>query len=215
MPHQTTNQMRRCNHCKTEKPLEDFNRRSSNPLGRAYWCRSCSVESSRSRVQLLNHRCINCDKLITISKSNLCKSCVRIGRYFSNSYSAIHQSLLREYGKAPLCIFDNSHESNNYEWANVTGEYTRNLEDYLPMCQSCHRKFDWSEKQRVLSAQRLKENRIAIRCKIAQYYNGRLVKIHECLADAARAAGLHHVTIHDQIEGRLQTAGGYQWKRIE
>ena len=36
--------MRKCNHCKVEKPLEEFPKDKSRSLGRAYRCKPCMVE---------------------------------------------------------------------------------------------------------------------------------------------------------------------------
>jgi len=33
-------------------------------------------------------------------------------------------------------------ERARYEWANISGEYKRDVSDYIQLCPSCHRKFD-------------------------------------------------------------------------
>ena len=34
-----------------------------------------------------------------------------------------------------------------YEWANISGEYKRNRNDFLRLCRTCHRRFDWNEEK--------------------------------------------------------------------
>ena len=38
-----------CGLCGREKPLEEYQRNKSNPLGRAYWCKECRREFDRQR----------------------------------------------------------------------------------------------------------------------------------------------------------------------
>lgn len=40
---------RTCGLCGIEKPLEEYQRNKSNPLGRAYWCKECRREFDRQR----------------------------------------------------------------------------------------------------------------------------------------------------------------------
>ena|ERR1035437_2326667 len=70
------------------------------------------------------------------------------------SYYAIHLHLVQYYGKASKCqnrkcIYPRFNSKGvyiekpkRYEWANMTGNYTRNKEDYKQLCPSCHRQFD-------------------------------------------------------------------------
>lgn len=64
------------------------------------------------------------------------------------SYVAKHMWILRHYGKATKC--ENAHcnypNPKRYEWANISGEYKRNINDYRMLCPSCHRKFDYGNK---------------------------------------------------------------------
>lgn len=60
------------------------------------------------------------------------------------SYAAKHMWIVKHYGKAaccenPDCTYDNP---KRYEWANISGEYRRDREDYKQLCPSCHRKMD-------------------------------------------------------------------------
>ena len=45
-----------CGLCGIEKPLEQYQRNKSNPLGRAYWCKECRREFDRQRNLLPDRR---------------------------------------------------------------------------------------------------------------------------------------------------------------
>lgn len=53
------------------------------------------------------------------------------------SVASIHVWLNRNYGKAYYCSNGCLYQKL-YEWANVSGVYTRNIKDYKQLCRSCH-----------------------------------------------------------------------------
>ena len=52
----------------------------------------------------------------------------------------IHQWIKRKYGKAKVCEVCGSTE--NIGWANKYHTYKREIEDWMQVCLSCHRKYD-------------------------------------------------------------------------
>jgi len=58
-------------------------------------------------------------------------------------YKCLHKWINRWYGKADKCDNPNcSHESKRFHWANKTGKYLRDINDWIKLCSSCHAKFD-------------------------------------------------------------------------
>ena len=62
-------------------------------------------------------------------------------------YRGIHQWISRNFGKAnkcenKKCNFNNPH---HFEWANISGEYKRERNDWEMLCPSCHRKKDYGD----------------------------------------------------------------------
>lgn len=57
-------------------------------------------------------------------------------------YHAIHIWLSKHYTKGDHCEECLTAEFSRLEWANISGEYHREREDYKVLCPSCHRKFD-------------------------------------------------------------------------
>lgn len=54
---------------------------------------------------------------------------------------AFHRRLYTRHGKPEKCSVCGTTESDNYDYANLTGRY-EDLDDYAPMCRSCHWKYD-------------------------------------------------------------------------
>jgi len=56
-------------------------------------------------------------------------------------YVAKHRWIVKHYGKSNKCenvdcVYVNP---KRFEWANISGEYKREREDYMMLCSSCHR----------------------------------------------------------------------------
>lgn len=54
---------------------------------------------------------------------------------------AFHRRLYSRFGKPTECSQCGTNEADNYDYANLTGKY-EDLDDYAPMCRSCHWKYD-------------------------------------------------------------------------
>ncbi len=55
-------------------------------------------------------------------------------------YTALHSWLGRKYGTPEKC--EKCGSIKNVEWANKSGQYLRNRNDWMNLCKSCHNKFD-------------------------------------------------------------------------
>ena len=58
-------------------------------------------------------------------------------------YSALHGWVYRHKGKPKKCESCDSVKS--LQWANKSHEYNRDLEDWVPLCYWCHRKYDYGK----------------------------------------------------------------------
>lgn len=54
---------------------------------------------------------------------------------------ALHRRLYSRFGKPSKCSVCGTEEAKHYDYANLTGRY-EDLDDYTPMCRSCHWKYD-------------------------------------------------------------------------
>lgn len=63
------------------------------------------------------------------------------------SYNALHKWIKRNFGDPPNCTKCGKTGSKegrcwNIEWANISGEYKREISDFTGLCRSCHRRHD-------------------------------------------------------------------------
>lgn len=59
-----------------------------------------------------------------------------------HQYQYLHQWVASELGKDSLCENCGSTESKYYDWANISGEYRKDLSDWARLCRQCHHLFD-------------------------------------------------------------------------
>lgn len=55
---------------------------------------------------------------------------------------ALHQWVYKHKGRPNECEICNRTDLKSYDWANIDHKYRRNLDDFIRLCRSCHRKFD-------------------------------------------------------------------------
>lgn len=59
-------------------------------------------------------------------------------------YHALHRWVQLHRGRPSECEHCGTTDSSKiYEWANIDGLCQRNLDDFLRLCRSCHRKYDY------------------------------------------------------------------------
>lgn len=133
-------------------------------------------------------------------------------------YLNIHQLLRYHHGlakKCDMCGCEGTRRRRwNIEWALKKGrKYSLDINDYMQLCSSCHRKYDFTEEQRE------KLRRINIGSKnrnkpIKQYtLDGELVREFESTISVERTIGISSTAIANCVMGRSSNAGGFIWKR--
>jgi hypothetical protein len=91
-------------------------------------------------------KCINCCKELSDIRSIMCKSCSKMTKLNpmwkgdNVGYSALHEWIKSRKPKPPFCEF--CKQKPPYDLANISGEYKRNIDDYLWVCRKCHMKND-------------------------------------------------------------------------
>ena len=59
------------------------------------------------------------------------------------TYNSIHHWVRDTYGRPSICEFCKGYFSGRkIEWANKTGEYKRDREDWIRLCAKCHKAFE-------------------------------------------------------------------------
>ena len=57
-------------------------------------------------------------------------------------YGGLHSWVRRELGKPGECAHCGTKSARKFEWANKSGEYRRDVTDWLRLCTRCHRRYD-------------------------------------------------------------------------
>lgn len=61
------------------------------------------------------------------------------------SYSAIHKWIAYTFEKLDAC--EHCKINTNLDWANKSGRYLREREDWLVLCRKCHKKYDMMKRE--------------------------------------------------------------------
>lgn len=131
----------------------------------------------------------------------------------SYEYKQIHNWLYKELGKASYCSSYPEHTSKKYHWANVSGKYLKDLNDYVALCPKCHQAFDCKPdtREKVSKAQMGNTYR---REAVKQYtLDGEFVEKHSSFTLAAQKLGILKTSISNNVTGRTNSAGGFVWRR--
>lgn len=89
------------------------------------------------------------------------------------SKQGLHAWLVRHYGRPQRCERCNTQEAKRYDWANISGEYKRDRDDFIRLCRSCHVSMDknWKKKADTFyPIYKPKKEKSCIKCS-AVYFN--------------------------------------------
>jgi len=115
-------------------------------------CKTCGKEFFVYPCYVKQGASINCSRKCSIAymKGKILGKDNPMWKGDKVSYKGLHNWLSKNFGKAYKCENPNCEKkSKNYEWALKTGrKYSRNKEDYLMLCISCHRKYDMTEEEK-------------------------------------------------------------------
>jgi len=64
-------------------------------------------------------------------------------------YSGLHSWVSRQLGKPRRCELCGDTEALRHHWANLSGEYHRDLKDWMRMCPTCHSKYDRKHEEAI------------------------------------------------------------------
>lgn len=74
-------------------------------------------------------------------------------------YMGLHNWVRRKLGTPSYCRGKNCDgTSKRYHWANVSGKYKRDLNDFIRLCISCHLKMDFNRKTKKHAEMRKKRS---------------------------------------------------------
>ncbi len=122
-------------------------------------------------------------------------------------HSKYHEKVKKKAGKASKCENPDCSYPNpkRYEWALRKGHsYSADPADYIQLCPSCHRKYDYTEDHKnKLKAAKYGDKHNAAKLKNDQVIEIRdLIKSGAKLTDIAKKYNVHPTTISDIKSGK-------------
>lgn len=137
-----------------------------------------------------------------------------------NEYNRLHKWVRENLGKAdkcenPLCVYPKKRrtakiliETKTYDWANISGEYKKEISDFKSLCRSCHMKMDYTEEKRKKVMGNTNHAR-----KVKQYdLNGKFIREWKMVKDAVKELGIAQSSISNALSGNCKKAGNYIWR---
>jgi len=144
----------------------------------------------------------------------------------SVEYRTIHKYICKHNKKAGTCSHCGNSEKRTV-WALITGRlYSKDISDYIELCDSCHGKYDFADWRRDLSRETAKVNfgdkrhnlgskgiKSGASRKIIQLnINGDVIRYWDSLIDVGREIpGFNSANISRVVTGRNKTAYGFKW----
>lgn len=153
-PHLQRAEVRHCRVChKAFRAIKDINGRfGSTKIRKQMICSlGCwSVRSGRNKM-----KCKYCGKVgLTMASNKYCsRDCAyrdcreeKAGAWKGENagYSALHKFVASRRGQPLICEQCDKETNGRHEiaWANISGEYKRDLSDWARLCAKCHKAFD-------------------------------------------------------------------------
>lgn len=131
-------------------------------------------------------------------------------------YFRIHSWLIYNHGKASKCENElcTSVNPKRFEWALLRGkEYKRDRNNYIQLCPSCHRKYDYTLEQKVKQSKTRKGKEAKNKIPVYQYtLDGVFIKKYASYTEAAKAVGGIPTAFSAIKRGRLKTYKSFLWK---
>lgn len=127
--------IKRCNYCDKEMNIFPYMLK----IGRGKFCsKKCSGEN-RIPIMLGRHHSEDTKRKIGKANSGEASSGWKGDKI---SYNGLHWWIRRHFGKPQLCEDCGTTIAKIFDWANISGLYSRERSDWKRLCRSCHIKFD-------------------------------------------------------------------------
>ena len=129
------------------------------------------------------------------------------------AYTRLHLWVNKQMGKASYCSNDSSHKSSRFHWANISGEYKKDLSDWRQLCASCNIKEGVTDEFRKLKSLQAIGNQNRAIAVLAVSPTG-CVHYYTSAKKASEELGVLRTAICNVLSGIARTAGGYRWRKV-
>ena len=128
----------------------------------------------------------------------------------TKEYFQAHAWIIYHYGKASKCENENCTYENpkRYEWALIKGKKPEKSRDnYMQLCPSCHRKYDFTEEQRekmskAKKGKPAKNKRVVVLEGLREFPS---------ITQAAHEMGISITSISNNLSGLSKTTKVGKW----
>jgi hypothetical protein len=147
-------------------------------------------------------------------------------------YASMHIYVRKKYQKTGICHICKKEPKTRIEMDLIKGrDYSYNVEDYMELCPSCHKKYDvteeYIEKCRKRQKEASKESFLAAtpdwiykkgadnptsKPIIKSDINGNFIKEYVSLTEASLDLGIILPSLCNCLKGTSKSAGGFKWK---
>lgn len=160
--------MKTCFKCKTAKPLQDYYKHPQMKDGHLNKCKSCTKKDNKVSNGIHKRICSICFRKFNTTQSEINKGggkccSMKCRNLFLKANTpreekhwswagenvgrgGLHSWVERHRGKPRKCEHCHKTTAKQYDWANVSGEYKRKLDDFIRLCRACHAKYDYKER---------------------------------------------------------------------
>lgn len=132
-----------------------------------------------------------------------------------NEYIKIHMWLCRQEIHKQCKKCGVGREKSQIEWALIHGfKHAKDVRHYIPLCLSCHRRYDFSDEVRAkMSAARKGISRPCNWRSIKQISkSGELIATYKSVTEAMNATSVSITAISNVLRGTHKTSGGFIWE---
>lgn len=157
--------MKICFKCKKAKPLTEYYKHPKTADGYLNKCKSCTKIDNKTSNGIHKMICVICSKNFNTTASeikrgggNCCsRKCwyIKLNRdiprgekswaWKGNNVgkAALHNWVEKQLGKPRKCEHCGTVEAKQFDWANKSQKYKRDISDWMRLCRSCHAKYDY------------------------------------------------------------------------
>ncbi len=146
-----------------------------------------------------------------IPESKICADPI-INKKHSPEYVSIHMWLYKNHGPASKCEHC-SKDASCFHWARRENfGYARDVNNFIQLCVSCHRKYDADAHPKKRKYLRVRP----FNCRPVYKYSkeGVIISQYPSLTEAAKDCGIGMSAISNALAGTAKTAAKFIWKYI-
>lgn len=136
----------------------------------------------------------------------------------NRNYFRVHSWLNYHFGSASRCENPKgcANKPKRFEYALIKGlDYKKNINNFIQLCPSCHRKYDYTKSQRLKISAKSKGNHYrAVRVAQLNKNTGEIINEYSSISLASNKLGIIRTSIMNTLAGKSNSAGGFNWKYI-